>query len=160
AGFNQYQAQRNSKYQPGVAQPYRSAEWYAGANRNDTSRGTNTTASPNGHQIVEPIRNALAGSVSYVSGSHNMKAGVQNAWGYQNFGTVEMNADLRQIYQNGNPTSVIVSNTPVRFNNVLAGDLGVYAQDAWTWKRMTMNYGVRWERFSSYVGKRGDTAET
>jgi hypothetical protein len=158
-GVNQYQAQRNSDYQPAVAKPFGSSAWYAGANRNDTSRGTNTTAAPDGHQIVEPVRNAFATAVSYVSGSHNIKVGVQKAWGFQNFGTTEYNAALRQVYQNGTPTSVIVSNAPVRYNNVLAGDWGLYGQDAWTWKRMTISYGVRWEQFSSYIGQRGEKAE-
>jgi Carboxypeptidase regulatory-like domain/TonB-dependent Receptor Plug Domain len=158
-GFNQYQAQRNSDYQPGVAKPFLTPAWYAGANRNDTSTGTNTTAAPGGHLIVEPIRNAFATSLAYVTGSHNIKAGIQKAWGYQNFGTVEFNAALRQIYQNSVPTSVVVSNAPVRYNNVLAGDWGIYGQDSWTLRRFTLSYGLRWERFSSYVGQRGDKAE-
>jgi Carboxypeptidase regulatory-like domain/TonB-dependent Receptor Plug Domain len=156
AGYNQYQAQRNSTYQPGVEKPYGSPEWYAGANRNDTSRGTNTTAHPSGHQVLEPIRNFFATSLSYVSGSHNIKAGVQKGWGFENFGTVEFNAALRQIYQNAVPTSVVVSNAPVRYNNVLKGDWGVYGQDAWTLRRLTLNYGIRWERFESYIGRRGE----
>jgi len=158
-GFNQYQAQRNSDYQSGVAKPYGSPEWYASANRNDTSLGTNTVAAPDGHIIVEPIRNAFGTAMSYVSGSHNVKVGLQKAWGYQNFGTTEFNAALRQVYQNGTPTSVIVSNAPIRYNNYLAGDWGLYGQDAWTWKRMTMSYGLRWEQFTSYVGQNGGQPE-
>lgn len=158
-GFNQYQAQRNSDYQPGVAQPFGTPAWYAGANRNDTSLNTHKTAHPSGHLIVEPIRNAFGASLSYVSGSHNIKGGVQGASGYINGGTIEQNAALNQIYQNGVPTSVIVANTPVRFSNVLSGDWGLYAQDAWTFKRMTVNAGLRWERFSSYIGRRGNEPE-
>ena len=153
AGFNQYQAQRNSDYQPGVAKPYGSPEWYGNANRTDTSLGTNTVAAPGGHIIVEPIRNAFGSAMSYVSGSHNIKVGLQKAWGYQNFGTTEFNAALQQVYQNGSPTSVIVSNAPIRYNNYLAGDWGLYAQDAWTRKRMTVSVRLRWEQFSSYVGR-------
>jgi len=33
----------------------------------------------------------------------------------------------------------------------MKADLGIYAQDSWTMKRLTMNYGLRWEYFNVYV---------
>ena len=80
--------------------------------------------------IQDPTRRFVAGSLSYVTGSHNIKLGVQNNWGYEWFATYK-NADLEQNYQNGVPTSVAVFNSPTYLNNSLDASFGVYAQDAW-----------------------------
>jgi hypothetical protein len=45
---------------------------------------------------------------------------------------------------------VLVWNTPVLINES-ATDLGVFVQDAWTIKRMTINAGVRYERFNGSI---------
>ena len=59
-----------------------------------------------------------------------------------------MNADLIQRYRSGVPDSVIVYNTPQRSRQQLNADLGVYVQDSWTLKRLTLNPGVRFEYFN------------
>ena len=150
AGFNQYQAYRTNTYNEGVAQPYGSPGWFAGATRRDLSTGVVTTANPITLSIQDPTRRYLVGSVSYVTGSHNMKFGVQNNWGYEWFATYK-NADLEQNYQNGVPTSVYVFNSPTYLNNRLDAFVGIYAQDSWTYNRLTLNYGVRWEYFKASV---------
>jgi hypothetical protein len=38
-----------------------------------------------------------------------------------------------------------------RWQERLNSNLGIYAQDAWTIKRMTINYGIRWEKVSEQV---------
>jgi hypothetical protein len=58
-----------------------------------------------------------------------------------------------QEYRNGVPSSVTVYATPVnRLNHVT--DLGIFAQDSWTLKRMTLNYGVRFEDLRGKVDAR------
>ena len=97
-----------------------------------------------------PDRYNLQGSASYVTGSHNVKAGAQWNWGpYRR--TRVGNADLVQRYTNGAPNSVAVYNTPIEWTDRLNADLGVFAQDAWTLRRLTVNAGVRWEYFNSEV---------
>ncbi len=59
----------------------------------------------------------------------------------------DINGDLVQLYRNGVPDSVRVYNTPVRANEYLNANLGMFVQDAWTLNRMTLNMGVRFERF-------------
>jgi len=47
------------------------------------------------------------------------------------------------------PDSVIVYNTPARLYNLMGADMGLYVQDSWTRKRLTVNPGLRWEYFNS-----------
>jgi hypothetical protein len=69
-------------------------------------------------------------AVSYVTGSHNVKVGFQDAWGpYLRWNTA--NADLYQVYNAGAPTSVTVLNTPLQTGEYLDANMGLYAQDAW-----------------------------
>ena len=85
-----------------------------------------------------------------MTGGHNIKAGVQwNGGPYRR--TRVGNADLVQRYRNGVPDSVAVYNTPIDWTDRLNAAFGVYGQDAWTFRRLTMNYGARFEYFKSEV---------
>lgn len=135
--------------QPGVNQEVFTPEWYAGASRIDLDLITLRSGLANwGGRF--PDRYNAQGSVSYVTGSHNIKTGIQYNWGpYEN--TRETNADLQQRYRTGRPDSVRVYNTPVRSLETLNADVGIYAQDTWTLKRLTLNGGIRWEYLNSEV---------
>jgi hypothetical protein len=150
-GFNSYQAHRNRRYQPGVKQAYGTPEWFASASRMDTARGTLTTAPADGETLQAPTRLFAVGAVSYVTGSHNLKFGVQHSQGQRKLATEPLNAALVQVYQNGVPVSVTISNTPVRYSNSVNADMGIYGQDTWTWRRLSINYGLRWEYFAAQI---------
>jgi hypothetical protein len=108
----------------------------------DLVLGTNTIAYPTKSDLYQGKWNYI-GSLSYVTGSHAFKAGVQ--WSVARDGlTTDVNQHLVQEYRNGVPSSVLAYATPIdRWNHVT--DLGIYAQDSWTLNRMTVNYGVRFE---------------
>ena len=92
----------------------------------------------------------MQGALSYVTGAHNFKAGVQYNWGpYIN--TRETNGDLQQVYLSGVPSTVTIYNTPLRYKETLDADVGIFAQDSWTLKRLTVNAGLRWEYLNSEV---------
>lgn len=135
--------------QPGINRQRGTPEWFANASRTDLDLGTLTRslATWGGRY---PDRYNLQGSVSYVTGTHNVKAGMQWNWGpYEN--TRETNADLQQRYRSGRPDSVRIYNTPVRYLDKLNADVGIYAQDTWTLKRLTINGGLRWEYLNAEV---------
>jgi hypothetical protein len=143
--------------QPGIAQPWGTAAWLAGAPYRDAALGTTSHAASiatgGGIYQKSPDRYNLQGSASYVSGSHNIKVGLQDSWGPDG-NTLAQNADLVQNYLNGVPSTVILeatANPKTYWTDRLNANLGIYAQDQWTFKRMTVNYALRWEYVNEQV---------
>jgi hypothetical protein len=86
--------------------------------------------------------------MSYVTGSHNIKAGFDWARGVDR-NEFDRQADLIQRYTNGAPQSVQIFNTPTSFKDTVKYDAGWYVQDTWTIKRLTLNPGVRFEYYNT-----------
>ncbi|OFW19560.1 MAG: hypothetical protein A3H97_24965 [Acidobacteria bacterium RIFCSPLOWO2_02_FULL_65_29] len=106
-----------------------------------------------------PIRHTFVGSLSYVTGSHAFKTGFQLGKGGNNLQRSFPNGlDLYQEYRNGVPASVVVYNTPQDAAETIKYDLGLYAQDSWKYKRLTLNPGLRIELFNSYIRENGAPA--
>jgi hypothetical protein len=106
------------------------------------SNGQDQRTEDTGHRIV--------GSLSYVTGSHNFKVGFSDSFGPVHVFT-DRQADLIQRYNNGRPQSVTVYTTPYNRFSFVNYDLGVYGQDSWTIKRLTLNLGVRVDNFDSKI---------
>lgn len=83
-------------------------------------------------------------SLSYVTGTHTLKTGMQFTRG-RNWQRYFSNGDLVQRYQNGQPFEVQVSNTPVSWLANLDADLGFFVQDSWRVSRLTVNPGLRFD---------------
>jgi hypothetical protein len=138
-------------------------EWYAGASHFDlaTNRRWHAGACASSIRVGAcgdyPSRYTASAAMSYVTGSHNVKTGVQ--WG---FGTYRKShdapADLVQIYQDGNPTFVDVANTPNSSTEKLNADIGVFAQDSWVINRLTVNAGIRFEHFNASIAEQHQAA--
>jgi len=148
-GFARNVTKFNVVYQASVKEPAFTPAWYAKAARQDTILNTRHVAGAV-EQYNIPIRNTLSSSLAYVTGSHAFKWGYQWGFGFYDQRR-EANADLIQVYRNGVPSSVMVQNTPVLSRPVMKADLGIYGQDSWTLRRMTINYGLRWEYFNAYI---------
>jgi len=134
--------------------------WFNNARTTDTALNVNpkcaysfgcTAWVSNGQdQRTEDTRRVLVGTMSYVTGSHNIKFGVQDSFGPVHVYT-DRQADLVQNYNNGSPNSVTVYSTPSnRFTHVNY-DLGYFIQDSWTLKRLTLSPGLRVDNFSSMI---------
>jgi hypothetical protein len=104
----------------------------------------------NARYLVGPLipdsRNFVA-SLSYVTGSHSIKIGMQDRFGnvtssYTNYG------HLVQLYNNGVPYGARLYNFPTDARDDLNADLGIYAQDSWRLGRLTFNPGLRFEHFN------------
>ncbi|MGE3508915.1 MAG: carboxypeptidase regulatory-like domain-containing protein [Vicinamibacterales bacterium] len=137
-------------YQPGVQKERNTPEWFTTIGKQDllNLRAYDGRISPaNG---IDPKANTITTMLSYVTGSHALKTGVN--WTFGDYVLeYDINGDLVQLYRNGVPDSVRLYNTPVRANEYLNANLGMFVQDAWTVNRMTLNMGVRFERFVGQI---------
>ena len=108
--------------------------------RQDLDRGTYTTVNA---------------SASYVTGSHNLKSGIQFRKGYfqESF---QMNGDMIQILQNSVPTSVRIYNTPLTHREDVNPDLAWYLQDSWRLnRRLSLNLGIRFDHMAMNIPAQG-----
>ena len=112
------------------------------------SRPTAVATAP-AHQPA--TSHVVVASLSYVSGAHNLKVGVQDRWGWVKDLRYNINGDIIQQYRNGAPSQVLVLNTPLNNKVDLNADFGAYVQDTWTRSRLTLNPGLRFDYFSSKV---------
>ena len=62
------------------------------------------------------------------------------------------NADLYQNYTNGAAVSVTALNTPTNWEEDLNSNLGIYGQDSWRLKRLTLGLGVRYDHVAEQIG--------
>ena len=98
--------------------------------------------------------NTMIASASYVTGSHAIKSGVTYGWGKRTRIWPTPNpANIAQLrFTQGVPAQVVVRNTPIEESiERMNADLGVFAQDAWTMNRLTLNVGGRFDYFNAEV---------
>src|ERR1700674_904373 len=88
-------------------------------------------------------------SMSYVTGSHNLKVGMYLMEGRETV-TSKVNGDVNYTFLSGAPTSLTEYATPYTTDEPMKADLGLYAQDQWTVKRLTLNLGLRFDYLNSY----------
>lgn len=101
-----------------------------------------------GHKISKQSNQKFG--VSYVTGSHNLKVGLQVMEGWRHF-YQEPNGSMDYTFSNGNPLSLTQYATPLLDDERLKASLGAYVQDQWTIKRMTLNLGLRFDYLNAGV---------
>jgi hypothetical protein len=97
---------------------------------------------------------------SYVTGSHTFKAGLQYEQGFNSYGSQVVDkigfhgeripGNVSYDLQNGAPIRVWEYASPFsEFNRIR--DMGLFAQDQWAIKRLTISVGLRYDYFYGYV---------
>src|SRR5579864_4949775 len=109
-----------------------------------------------GYNYINPVyRVALDTFASYFTsawgGSHNLRFG----WQYSRDGFNQRytaNSDMEGVLINGVPDHATIYNTPVNIQKNRLDVNGIYAEDSLTIKRrLTLNYGIRWERWHGVI---------
>ena len=88
--------------------------------------------------------------VNYITGSHAIKAGLQTLQGHYDFDGMGAHYPVEQVnYQirSGAPVSLTMFAGPFMSSTRLGGQ-GLFAQDQWTLKKLTLSYGARYDHFN------------
>ena len=86
--------------------------------------------------------------VSYITGSHAFKVGVNDAYGYhENQNYVPNPVSYR--FNNGVPNEIVLRALPHTVINHVDSDLGLFAQDKWTIDRLTVSGGIRYDHHAN-----------
>jgi hypothetical protein len=115
------------------------------------NQSTGVTSNASSTAPVENFNNSYStmANVSYVTGSHAFKTGVNLMAGYSRT-KVEPHGDivrLNFVNQGGitRASTIDIRNSPVTARENLNADLGIYAQDKWTRDRLTVTAGARFD---------------
>ena len=92
--------------------------------------------------------NSFRGVASYITGAHAAKVGLTHRSGSQR----EYRFDLSPLtfrLNNGVPNQLTQRAYPVDFESHVDHDMGVFAQDRWTVRGLTLTAGVRYDHFAN-----------
>jgi len=90
-------------------------------------------------------------SASYVTGSHAAKFGLRLMQSEAYADRLVTGNGVTLQLRNGAPTQLTQYATPIQFNEKLKANLGIFAQDQWTIKRITLNAGLRYDYLNAYI---------
>ena len=91
----------------------------------------------------------LRASLSYVAGAHEFKTGFANQGVSYDDNKSDNNYGFSYTFNNGVPIALTERAVPFSSHQRSPLGLGVYAQDKWTIKKLTLNGGVRFEWYKT-----------
>ena len=86
----------------------------------------------------------------YVTGSHALKMGIQVQEGVMDLDNI-VNGDLTYTFLRGVPNSLTQFATLTWQSSGCCRTSGLFVQDQWAMKRVTLNAGLRFDSFRAYV---------
>jgi Carboxypeptidase regulatory-like domain len=90
-------------------------------------------------------------AASYVTGSHAAKFGITLLHSSSHWTQYMTGNETTLQLLNGIPSRVTVFAMPLTYDEVTKANVGAFAQDQWTHKRLTVNVGLRFDYLNSYV---------
>ncbi|MEQ1757584.1 MAG: carboxypeptidase regulatory-like domain-containing protein [Vicinamibacterales bacterium] len=89
---------------------------------------------------------ATRAAVAYVTGSHSLKFGINDTWGFadtRNYTPSDL--PISYTFNRGVPTSITLRARPYNVKTQEDMDLGLFIQDRWTMNRITLNGALRFD---------------
>ena len=95
----------------------------------------------------------MKATMTYVTGSHAFKVGFQDMWGYllQSAWNQPGSPPVAYRLNGGTPNLLTEYVFPYQTKSTMSSYLGLYAQDQWTVRRMTLNLGLRFDYLNAQV---------
>ena len=127
----------------------------------NTTNGQTWGAPDTPFYVHTPVRGTAMTALSYVTGSHAVRAGMELSHGKSGLQRRWQNTSINYYERYHTvagvttPFQVTLFNTPTEEFDQLHADLGLYLQDTWTMKRLTLTPGIRWEYFSAGYAEEG-----
>jgi hypothetical protein len=139
----------NDLYEEGIAQLPDTQPWYALTTARDIGTLRRYFAGRS-NQYFQTSRSFFTGSATYVTGSHQLRGGVQYSFGPFKYSVTE-NGDGYSVFNNGLPVNFVALNTPYYQWPRLDADVGIFAMDTWRFKRFAITAGIRWEYLAGEI---------
>ena len=108
----------------------------------DSATGRIYNSAPTYIEGISALPQSIA-SMSYVTGTHAFKFGTTLTLAREDMFTTA-NQDLNLTVLNGVPVSVTVRATPLHTKASIKPDLGLYAQEQWSMRRLTLRLAGGW----------------
>jgi hypothetical protein len=105
------------------------------------------TIGPNTVKVNQNV--AYRASLSYVTGSHAVKVGYNDGQATREATNLAFDSPVSYRFNNGVPNQLTELISPVQANSRQDHDLGLFVQDKWTIKRLTLGYGLRYSRLTT-----------
>ena len=87
-------------------------------------------------------------SMSYTSGTHSMKFGLQGAY-YELSQDTDTDQRMTFRFNNGVPNQLTQQAFPIKYWDQLS-EYGLFAQDQWTFNRLSLGAGIRFDHHRAY----------
>ena len=113
-------------------------------------RGSGLQSPTQPYQRTLGVSMPSSAALSYVTGSHSAKVGFYNVTAQRTSDVPDNASHLTYQFNNGVPNQLTQRATPLYRAERQKLDLGIYVQDKWTVKRLTLSGGFRFDTFQSY----------
>ncbi len=113
-------------------------------------RGNGLQSPTQPYQRTLGVSMPSSAALSYVTGSHSAKLGFYNVTASRTSDVPDNASHLTYRFNNGVPNQITQRATPLYRAERQKLDLGIFVQDKWTVKRLTLSGGIRFDTFQSY----------
>ena len=116
----------------------------------DTSKNFTYRSAPAGYGFNRSNNYNGRASVSYVTGTHSLKTGLflMYQWDYI---TREINTNMSFSFNGTRPSALTQWANPLVYREKILPNLGLFAQDQWTLRHLTLNLGIRYDHIHGFI---------